>query len=352
MYKWITEHQATVIDAFFQDKLTKEKLYDYLERHEIVGNEIFPYLDEKLSNKTSFVFYPVPRECFLHRIPFYFYKPSNGTYTFADSWFYFQNYLGDNFNDSDIKENLEKIWCCFENIYYKHGISLDVMLEYPINFHHHNLSYTTILIRWSHYLDLAKQFGLKNKLPQNFIVAYNDLLEQAGLSPIVFELREQYIGEYAYRLGNVLRLEGLIPCDTAGQPILRWIGVDIRNAKRIWAEVDKKYKGYLYIEINPDTAVFGLNCWGVNDDGSNAWYNLFIGPQLLEFDFTRLKEYRTKLKLTQQEVAYAIDAALRTYQKWENGNTKPDCLYLLRLMKVLDIRDVDELSKFTVEWPN
>jgi DNA-binding XRE family transcriptional regulator len=352
MYDWLTETQSNLIDTFIHDKHTKEKLYDYLERHEIIGKEIFPYLDEKLSNKTSFLYYPVSRECFLNRIPFYFYKPTNCKYVFADAWFYLQNYFGDNLNESETEENLEIIWRCLENIHFEHGIDLETMLEYPIGFHHRNLSYATVLIRWSHYLDLAKLFGVENKLPQNFIVAYNQLLEQAGSPPIIFELTEQYIGEYAYRMGNVLQLEGIFPCDTAGQPILRWIGVDIRNAKRIWAEVDKKYKGYLYIEINPDTAVFGLNCWGINNDGSNAWYNLFIGPQLLEFDYTRLKEYRTKLKLTQQEVSCSIDAALRTYQKWENGTTKPDCLYLLRLMKVLDIRDVDELSKFTVEWPN
>jgi Predicted transcriptional regulator len=51
----------------------------------------------------------------------------------------------------------------------------------------------------------------------------------------------------------------------------------------------------------------------------------------MEFDFTVLKERRKKLKFTQQEVADAIGATVRTYQKWENGDTTPDGHYLLRL---------------------
>ena len=67
----------------------------------------------------------------------------------------------------------------------------------------------------------------------------------------------------------------------------------------------------------------------------------------MEFDFTVLKERRKKLKFTQQEVADAIGATVRTYQKWENGDTTPDGHYLLRLMNWLDIPDAQYAVKYT-----
>ena len=51
----------------------------------------------------------------------------------------------------------------------------------------------------------------------------------------------------------------------------------------------------------------------------------------MEFDHTVLKERREHLKYTQQEVADAVGANIRTYQKWEYGDTQPDGYYLLRL---------------------
>ena len=63
--------------------------------------------------------------------------------------------------------------------------------------------------------------------------------------------------------------------------------------------------------------------------------------------FTVLKERRKKLKFTQQEVADALGATVRTYQKWENGDTTPDGHYLLRLMNWLDIPDAQYAVKYT-----
>jgi transcriptional regulator with XRE-family HTH domain len=53
------------------------------------------------------------------------------------------------------------------------------------------------------------------------------------------------------------------------------------------------------------------------------------------------------MKYTQRDVADAIGATIRTYQKWENGETTPDGHYLLRLMNWLDIRDVQEVVRYT-----
>lgn len=67
----------------------------------------------------------------------------------------------------------------------------------------------------------------------------------------------------------------------------------------------------------------------------------------MEFDYEVLKSNRNRLKYTQQEVADAIGTTVRTYQKWERGETTPDGYYLLRLLNWLDIRDVQEVVRYT-----
>lgn len=111
---------------------------------------------------------------------------------------------------------------------------------------------------------------MKNKTPECFIVDYNYLLETTGIEPIIYEIEEQYSGDYALRTGNVIRVNGTFPCDRNGNPIMRWIGLNVINPTRIWAEVNKKSKGYIYIEVNPKTAIWGLNCWGKNEDETDC----------------------------------------------------------------------------------
>jgi transcriptional regulator with XRE-family HTH domain len=67
----------------------------------------------------------------------------------------------------------------------------------------------------------------------------------------------------------------------------------------------------------------------------------------MEFNYEILKVNRKNLKYTQQQVADAIGATVRTYQKWENGETTPDGCYLLRLMNWLDIRNVQDVVRYT-----
>ena len=126
---------------------------------------------------------------------------------------------------------------------------------------------------------------------------------------------------------------------------MRWIGLKVKDSTKIWTEINERLTGNLFIEINSKTSVWGLNCWNNDDD----WYLLYGGPLLMEFDYMKLKEHRHREKLTQRQVAESIGAAERTYQKWESGDTTPDCIYLLRLINLLDIRDVYELTKMNIQ---
>ena len=67
----------------------------------------------------------------------------------------------------------------------------------------------------------------------------------------------------------------------------------------------------------------------------------------MEFVFPILKEKRKQQRFTQQEVAEAVRATVRAYQKWENGKTKPDGYYLLQLMNWPDISDAQYAVQYT-----
>lgn len=344
--------QREVIDTYIKEKSVRDRFISYISRHELVGEEIFPYLgkpveDFVLSGEDNFLYQPVSREVFIKRVPFYFYQPDIKNQRKVGKLL--QYILGLSERDgfgigNEYKNRLEDLFIELEKMFYHHKIDLETIFEYPVQ----QTGYaqrTDFLLMWAHYLELAEKHGMNEKTPKHLIVSYNYALEQAGLSPIIYELHETYNYEYINRTGNVLSVQGIFPCDQLGNPILRWIGLDIQNPVNVWAEVDHRLKGTLYIKAGPKTAVFGRNCGGRNENGSDIWIELYVGPQLMHFNSRALKAIREGQRLTQREVAEAIDTSIRTYQKWESGDTTPDSHNLLRLMKVLDIRDTQELTK-------
>ena len=83
------------------------------------------------------------------------------------------------------------------------------------------------------------------------------------------------------------------------------------------------------------------------EDGAEpVWQQIYAGPQTMEFDNDALREFRRAKNMTQANVADAIGTSVRTYQKWESGETTPDGHYLLRLMNWLDIDSVQSLVKY------
>ena len=171
------------------------------------------------------------------------------------------------------------------------------------------------------------------------------MLEKHGLEPIIYEIGEIALGDVFWRRGTRIDFEGIFPCELNGTPIMRWIGLRVENAKSITCEVNKRSKGRLWVEITPDTIIQALNCYG-NDDEEDCWYQLYAGPQLMQFDYAYLKTCRERHGYTQQQVADAVGASIRTYQKWESGETTPDGHYLLRLLNWLDVYDVQHMVKY------
>ena len=67
-------------------------------------------------------------------------------------------------------------------------------------------------------------------------------------------------------------------------------------------------------------------------DYKEFWNQVYAGPLTMEFDYKVLKERREEMNYSQSAVAEAVGTILRTYQKWEYGETQPNCYFLLRLM--------------------
>ena len=97
----------------------------------------------------------------------------------------------------------------------------------------------------------------------------------------------------------------------------------------------------LHIGLTPDTKIYMPNIYNSNDS-QDVWYPIYFGPRVMSFDSEALKYYRNRLNVTQQELADAIGVQIRTYQKWEKGDTIPDGYNLIRLMNYLDIESVQE----------
>ncbi len=123
--------------------------------------------------------------------------------------------------------------------------------------------------------------------------------------------------------------------------------VDRITCKKCWSNTlyaGKSKHSRLFIDLKPNTVIHALNCYNDKSD-EDFWHQIYAGPQTMEFNREVLRLERKRLKYTQKDVANAIGASVRTYQKWESGETTPDGHYLLRLMNWLDIRDVQNVVK-------
>jgi DNA-binding XRE family transcriptional regulator len=205
-----------------------------------------------------------------------------------------------------------------------------------------------MFLQWNHYLHLCGELRWDDLLPDCFITRYNEALEKCGCPAIIYEIGEIGIGDIYWRTGSQMEFEGTFPYDRNGNPVMRWIGLRVKNGGQIRCSQKKSQcgRGRLFIELRPNTTIHALNVYNDKDD-NDTWYQIYAGPQIMQFDYATLKDTRKRMKYTQRDVADAIGATIRTYQKWESGETTPDGHYLLRLMNWLDIRDVQDVVRYT-----
>lgn len=337
-----------------------DKLIEYLNTHEIVGNEVFKIVDINPGNKKArllvdledkYGYVPVPVKTFIRRIPFYFYSPEDDKGQIKHAWLgllVHRIYMRDN-SDELMAEALEEMYQALEDIHYRFHIKVEDIFGY-MDIRGQKLK-TDQFMQWHDYLNLCEKLHWYDFMPENFMYKYNMALEAAGRKPIIYDLDEMIPGEYCFRNGNTMEIEGTFPLDPAGNLVFRWIGIILKNPGNITCgKGNNRYTAVrINIELSPTTELYARNLYNSEKD-VEQWYRLYAGPQIMEFDYTVLKYKRQKLKMTQKEVADAVGATLRTYQKWETGVTTPDSKYLLRLLNWLDIRDAVEATKWSEDW--
>jgi DNA-binding XRE family transcriptional regulator len=348
-----------VIDQYVDERyFYKDKLLKYLDMHQMVGNEIFEYCDKGLKQQNGRSYHskwlesesgyaPLYKDSFVQRIPFYFYvaewTPDSEQDHFGTLDYLFQEYYAPG-HHQDSMEYIEDMYQDLIYLFYDRKISLYDIFDYCID--QTDVVGSGIFRHWVEYVRLCEKEGINNYTPERFITAYNELLEKVGQDPIIYKVRvDCYDGTYR-RSGSKLTFEGSFPCDFEGNPIMKWIGLQTENVKSISCTVKKSEVGELVVEILPDTKIDALGVYDEEDSKDADWYNVFTGAKRMSFDYRCLKYFRKEAGYTQAEVADAIGANVRTYQKWENGTTTPDCQNMIRLMNWLDIRDVQDVITY------
>ena len=335
------------VDATHYDQ---EKLIKYLNMHDIVGNEIFSYCDKRAFRKDSPTYstwlddedgyIPLPVSDFVKRIPFYFYAKDVESMDLDNIGTL--HYI---FSANPWKRDIEAIYSNLEYAFYHMNLPLNRIFSYWIN------QFGAVsgdgFFQWCHYLRLCEEHGQSDYFPDRFITSYNEMLEKSGLAPIIYEITDTGFCEPFMREGKSIKFEGRFPCDENGKPIMKWIGIKATNVEKISCSCKKSQPGELSFEISPKTVIHVLNFYNNDDDIADEWYQVYAGPMTMRFDHTVLRERRKKLGYSQEDVALAIDTTVRTYQKWESGETTPNGHYLIRLINWLDIIDVQCVIQYT-----
>lgn len=365
-------------------RIDQDKLVAYLQKHRTIKLEVFSYCS-KVSKRSmgsrgysvflnESTYSAVDRDTFMRRIPFYFFQvPFGGdtrtglskvfpsdrkkTMTAEDceafytdlEWMFYDlhlpltsiyDYLGDQFTTPSL-ENKRGRFGSFLTSSILEECGLSGREAFPM---------------WRHYLHLCQELGWTDYTPQRFISAYNFALEASGLDPILYRPLKDYIITYYTRIDDTYVFRGNFPCDKNGVPIMRWTTVRVQNAASIEFSGEKSRCGELRILLGPKTRIHIREFYENEDDGTEIdrssvefieeplmWRQIYAGPQTMEFNHNALKQARIEHKLKQSDVAFAIGTSVRTYQKWESGETIPDGHNLLRLMNWLNISDPQEL---------
>ena len=338
-----------------RDNFNVNELTIYLNCHKVVDKDVFekatfkikPDDPSRVANFNELPFTPIPVKTFLRRLPFYFYVAeetmdipltASGFITAA-----VLNLMRDG-GGTDVESAAETVYEAIEDVLNNYDISVEQLFDYfdltkgcvhPVNF-----------MDWYEYLSLCKGNSEANYFPEAFFYTYNMARENAGMEPIVFDLKGYM------RSNNTITMTGVFPVDPEGNPVMRWIGIILKNPGKITCGPRYRGKEAITMEIGltPKTELYARNMFKTPDQKKNLWYRLYAGPLTMEFDPDVLKKYRTEMKMTQREVAEAVGTTLRTYQNWEAGVTIPGSLYLLRLMNWLDIPDPLTTAKWNDDW--
>lgn len=387
----LTDEQLAVIQRHTDGyRINRERLVSYLEKHKTIKNEVFSYcttVSKKAWGSRGYcsfldeepMYSAVDRDTFIRRIPFYFTQIPYG----GDKRSGLSKIIPINRKKPLLPTEYEEFYQDLEWMYYTLGLTLDSIFNYTTDqmfapakpkeeqgylfsglsgsfLEERSMGSRECFSMWRHYLHLCQQLGWEDYLPERFITSYNQALEAAGLPPVIYRPLKDYV-TYFTRDENSYVCRGNFPCDKNGSPILKWTTIRVVNPVSVEFSAEKSRCGELRINLGPKTIIHARDFYTdddsiddevseedetLEDDEPLMWRQIYAGPQTMEFNNKALKDYRIVRGMTQSEVAEAIGASVRTYQKWERGDSIPDGHYLLRLMNWLQIEDVQSLIKY------
>ena len=390
----INKKQIEVVRQFVPDTyFDVEKLIRYLQLHDMVGIEVFKYVAREvyegpgnfktvlpvtfIDDNRSACFEPQTVDSFVRRLPFIFYVVGPSTYIdvagkkqevwrpleIADLTYCVGLEVGCGFhNHREVPLSMEDAFQKLELLYYERGYSLEEIFSYTKTeqWSGFNDGYAD----WFDYIDMCLELGWDDYMPKAFYYHYNLAREKLGKEPVMFYIQEfdpeawkekgPDAVEYYQRKGNHPYLYGMFPVDESGNPVLKWIGVEINDADSVTTDFFERGDCFSHIDIKlkPQTVIRAL-VYAEHDEvgnpimeGGMIWLQVYAGPQTMTFNYKAIKERRKVLGYTQKQVAEAIQTNVRTYQKWESGETTPDGYYLLRILNWLDITNVTQVIKY------
>lgn len=166
-----------VDDIFFDRK----RLIKYLNMHDVVGNEVFPYCDkhkdgDDRSTYSNWLddedgYQPLPVSTFVKRVPFYFYardKKNTGLEDMGTLHYLYSSSVQD-FKDGG--RNIESIYLALEYMFYSLKLTLNRIFSYWIN--QTGQVSGDGFFQWNHYLHLCDDLRITNYFPECFITACN-----------------------------------------------------------------------------------------------------------------------------------------------------------------------------------
>lgn len=397
----INEAQIEVIRKYVPEKyFYQDRLIKYLSMHDMVGIEVFEYVAKKIYDGHAHHYETVlpvmfearePRviemddegkygkedeyvpesvDVFVKRIPFNFYHvgddirvDENGKeiqvwrpvaitdLTYAVGHEPMSDYL----SHRDTVLTLEHAYEILEYLFYEKGYLLEEIFSYCDNME--SCLASDLYPDWFDYVDMCRELGWDDLLPSHFYYKYNLAKETLGKAPIKFPIvefdceawkdrRDQV--QFYRRMGDKIEMYGMFPCDENDIPVLRWIDIDIKNAANVTSKKINGLECRMVVELTPRTVIHAMimprdEIGNPLPDAMPERVQIYAGPQTMQFNYKLLKQRRNELGYTQQQVADAVEANIRTYQKWENGETKPDGYYLLRIMNWLDIPSINDV---------
>ena len=343
-------------------------LVNYIENHDVITKEIFYimgiYDNFKKDQSRYYLNYyqDLPRNIFIQRIPIYFYDYNHYKKECTIKEF-FESYFERVYEGNDY-DNIENIMWKLEKMLHYYEITLDEIFRYLINQGGiENLCYT--FEKWFEYLELI---GRNKEIyrPQNILTGLNNELRiRKGLeyiySPEIIRIEKYY---------NYVSIIGLFPTDNDGTIIFDWVGIwrintlemssltrnhysVVRSQRRLVKQNQPIMINEVRIEVNDDSEIFILKDEYQNGISMPVWYSIYTGLNKLEFDYTLISYYREQQRINQKVMCYDLNISLRTFQRFEAGETRPDALDFIKIMEYLNIRDYKKfIKKKRIEDPN